>query len=143
MTNMVMRARLLIIEDHPAVARSLDLLLTQTGYRCVIATTAEQALALDHQLFDAALIDLELPGIGGVELADRIRSKRPGIKIIFMTGSLTQADRIAEKRHEVLLKPFRPNQLRDALARLSARRSRFTTTLPVQISPPRIAMTTA
>ncbi len=68
----------LIVEDEPDGAEVLEMMLNSTGVQTVIASTAEQALeelrAAPHG-FDAAIVDLALPEMDGVELMQVIRQQ--------------------------------------------------------------------
>ncbi|MHA3791284.1 response regulator [Sphingomonas sp. YL-JM2C] len=117
-------ARILIVEDNVAVARSLEILLTYLGHRCAATASAEEAERLDHQLFDLALVDILLPGASGLAFADRIAARRPGIGIILMTGSPAHLHHPVAGFRRVLLKPFRPRNLEEAIAHALRQRRR-------------------
>ena len=81
-------ARILVVDDEAAVLFTLDLLLQRYGYRVTTATTGSAALALLLQEpFDLFLIDLVLPGMSGLEIAQHARAHQPDAAIILLTGS--------------------------------------------------------
>jgi two-component system cell cycle sensor histidine kinase/response regulator CckA len=115
----------LLVDDEDAVRDVAEQLLDRLGYRVVTAPDAESALRhldRDARGVDVVLTDVVMPRMGGRELADRIRSKRPATRIVFMSGytdgSLTPEDG-EEQGPPVLMKPFTSaalaKQLRDVL----------------------------
>jgi signal transduction histidine kinase/streptogramin lyase/ActR/RegA family two-component response regulator len=85
--------RLLVVDDE-ALAR--ELLPHELGQRGAEVRSAAEALAalieLQGQAFDAALIDWDLPGMSGVDLARILRAQYPGLVLIAVTGRATPAD---------------------------------------------------
>jgi CheY-like chemotaxis protein len=112
---------ILVVDDCRDAAGSLALLLKWWGFRTVVAYDGPSALALASADPPAvALLDLDLPGMDGCELAARLR-KRPGMGealLVALTGYGREEDirRCFEAgfdRH--LLKPCDPEELRRAL----------------------------
>ncbi len=104
--------RILIVEDQPKVRRLAVRILTRLGYEVLQSGTASDALELLAGSADIDLLftDIVLPGgMSGVELADAALRKRPGLKILYMSGYAP--DRVLGKDHldkgELLVtKPF-------------------------------------
>lgn len=67
-------------------------LLEKLGYHVVPAGNAEEALGLleDGERFDLVLTDVVMPGLSGIELAERIRRSHPDQKILFTSGYTTR-----------------------------------------------------
>jgi signal transduction histidine kinase/CheY-like chemotaxis protein len=111
---------LLLVDDDDFLLDSLARAMRNLGFRVVTAGGGVEALdALDAKKVgvDAAVLDVRMPGMNGVELAERIREMRPELPIVFMTGF---ADDRTEELSLVsgqppLLKPFSPSRLVDAL----------------------------
>lgn len=83
-----MTYRLLIVDDHPIVQRGLRLTLDAEPDLTVVAAAddAEAALSdLDEAAPDAALIDLSLPGMGGLELVRHLLARRPDLKVLVVS----------------------------------------------------------
>jgi CheY-like chemotaxis protein len=105
-------ARILVVDDEPAVRRFVTEALRSSGYDVVGAATGREALATvygDSRTPTLLLTDIEMPGMSGVELAARIRADRPAIRVILMTGREASAARARERAglvEGVLLKPF-------------------------------------
>lgn len=79
--------RVLIVEDEVVSRRALGTLLQRKGYEIDSAASAEEALqqTADH-IPEIALIDVDLPGMNGVELAARLRHRRPESVCILITS---------------------------------------------------------
>jgi two-component system response regulator AtoC len=81
------RRSILIVDDEQVIIDLLTTDLTERGYRCTTALSAEQALIkLAKQHFDVILLDIKLPGKSGMEALSTISSNYPDIAIIMMTG---------------------------------------------------------
>ncbi len=84
---MVKQARILVVEDEENVRLLISEELQDSGYIVETAANAEEALKkLDKNRFDLATIDVEMPGMNGIELAGLLRQKFPGIKIVLLTA---------------------------------------------------------
>lgn len=80
--------RVLIVEDDPDIRSGLSLLIGGTeGYECVGAhASCEEALtALDRLSVDVVLLDIELPGMSGLEGVERMRVAHPTTDVIMLT----------------------------------------------------------
>ena len=103
-------ARILAIDDEPSVIDMLSECLTENGYAIVSAQTGGDGLMLlelEHP--DLVLLDLRLPGIGGLEVLRRIRMVRPDLPVIIISG-LGDADAARQSLRrgavDYLPKPF-------------------------------------
>jgi signal transduction histidine kinase len=78
---------ILVVEDEPAVLRVVTRILQRNDYSVMAATNGTQALALaaDHE-FDLLLTDVVMPGISGLELADRVKRAHPRAAVLLMSG---------------------------------------------------------
>jgi DNA-binding response OmpR family regulator len=115
----------LVVEDNVDVAESTIAVLRAFGWTAEHAPDAEAALdMLDAGRIDpdVVLADIAMPGeFDGAQLAVHLRSTRPGLRIVLMTGRITEVHRAtADGEGFVLLpKPCAPSEL---LAALSGRR---------------------
>ena len=113
---------ILVVEDHPGTLQSLGLILRQAGYSPLLATNAQQALELlGSQPVDCVLMDYQLPG-GGEHFGPQIRSARPGIPIIVLSGD-PGAIAARDFADLLLAKPVPPPVLLDHIARLMSQGS--------------------
>jgi CheY-like chemotaxis protein len=117
----VQPARILVVDDEPAVRRFVTDALRSSGYDVIGAATGREALGAvygESQAPTLLLTDIEMPGMTGVELAARVRADRPAIRVILMTGREASAARARERAglvEGVLLKPFGLAELLDAV----------------------------
>ena len=107
--------RLLVVEDDEAVRRLLCDLLSSAGHEVLPASGPASALRmLGADLpVDAALVDLCLGDQDGRALADRLRERSPGLRVLFLSGSPGELlpSRSSERGEDVLPKPFVPGEL--------------------------------
>jgi CheY-like chemotaxis protein len=120
----VLGTELILVEDDAIVSMATAEILREAGYTVHEASRAERALQLlDRHPGVAALVtDVGLPGMDGHELALESRRRRPGLKVLFITGH----DRSAGSERgqlgpdtEYLDKPYQPEALFAALRRLA------------------------
>ncbi len=80
--------RVLVVEDQPAIAEIVRILLVERGHVVHVATDGERALdAVGAFAPDVMLVDLTLPGIDGLEVARRVRAKLgPGLRLVALTA---------------------------------------------------------
>jgi len=82
------KLQIVLVDDHAVVRGGLRLLLAQAGDMEVVgeAEDAEQAIQLIRQSeFDVALVDIGLPGKGGLDLLKQIKSERPRIAVLMLS----------------------------------------------------------
>jgi len=113
--------RVLVVDDDPSVTTLYKKTLTEEGYEVATAATGEAAVAkLDRGPFDAAVIDLVLPGIGGMEVVAAARRMDPPPVVVILTGYASLNSAIEAVRYgafDYLRKPADPQQLVDTLQR--------------------------
>jgi PAS domain S-box-containing protein len=77
----------LVVEDEDVVRGLIREVLHGEGYTVLIAHDGAEAMAVaEEQAFDLLLTDLSMPGLGGREVAERLRESRPDLKVIYMSG---------------------------------------------------------
>ncbi len=115
-----MAERILLVEDDARLAAMVAEYLGDAGLRITIAPNGEQGLArLAREPFDAAVLDIMLPDIDGLEVCRRLRATSD-LPVLMLTGRGDAADRIVGLElgaDDYLPKPFEPREL---LARLRA-----------------------
>ena len=136
--------RLLVVEDDVMVASGIKLGLVQAGYTVDCLPSAEQAeQALRAESFDAAIVDIGLPGADGLELTRRLRADGHTMPVLILTARDALRDRVQGLdlgADDYMVKPF---ELPELLARLRAllRRSQAATSAVLAFGP--VAMDTA
>ena len=113
--------RILVIDDEPLVASVLAEALQDEGNHVVVAGSGVEGLrAIEADVPDAVLLDIRMPGMDGIEVLRRIRTRLPHLPVVILTGwaSNTQID---EARRlgvtDVISKPVALRHLARALAR--------------------------
>ena len=111
----------LLVEDNVQVAEATADMLTRLGYVVHTASDAQRALELlDRHIFDLVLSDIVMPGtMNGIELARTIRAAKPNLPIVLVTGYAGSTSG-AGPEFTVLRKPYRFDELRQTIARVSA-----------------------
>jgi DNA-binding response OmpR family regulator len=100
----------LLVEDESSVAKGLAMVMREEGYEVDIADTGQGALQkFGGNGFDLLVADLRLPDIDGMEVIQHVRQKRPGTKVLIVTGypsvsSAVQAVKMGVS--DYLRKPF-------------------------------------
>jgi PAS domain S-box-containing protein len=115
--------RLLVVDDEEALCVSLTQLLSRLGYEVVAKTRPEEALELFRHSpdeFALVLTDLTMPGMTGLELAQRVLQVKPGARVALMSGfsgTWTPASVRALGLVDMLVKPLSAAALADGVAR--------------------------
>jgi DNA-binding response OmpR family regulator len=79
--------KILLVDDEQEFTGTLSERLSLRGYEVQTADNGEEALqALENGLPDVAVLDLKMPGQGGIELLKRIKSMHPGLPVLLLTG---------------------------------------------------------
>ena len=123
-----MGARLLCVDDDAAVCRALTAVLAGQGFDVACANSGDDALALlRKQDFDAAILDLNMPGMSGLELCRRAHALRASLPIVLVTafGSMqTAVDALRAGVSDFVVKPVQIPELLSALERTIEPRSK-------------------
>jgi DNA-binding NtrC family response regulator len=116
------RGRILIVDDEEVIAATLEEFLQGEGYEVATAHDAETALALVERLEpDLALCDVQLPGLDGLALLDRLLQVRPETLVVMITAYATVENAVAAFRRgaqDYLLKPVIFDELLAKIDRL-------------------------
>jgi DNA-binding NtrC family response regulator len=103
-------AQILVVDDEPLIRETLVEYLTQEGFPVVACPTGEEALALAADLsVDVALCDMQLPGIDGIELLEKLLKINPQTFVLLITAYATVENAVeAFQRgaHDYLMKPI-------------------------------------
>ena len=104
---------ILIVEDDPNIARTIEVTISLVGYECRICGDGAAAVqeVLEHD-YDLVLLDVMLPGMDGFEVIQKIQSK--GTPVIFLTAKDEAADKLAGLglgADDYISKPFMPQEL--------------------------------
>jgi PAS domain S-box-containing protein len=111
--------QVLLVEDDDQVAELTVEMIKQLGYDATRVASAEAALGAlaERRRVDIVFSDVMMPGrMDGVQLAQEIRRRRPGLPVLLTSGYIEPASRNAAKPTKIIAKPYHLEQLRDALA---------------------------
>jgi DNA-binding NtrC family response regulator len=119
-------SRILVVDDEPSICHLLRNVLRDEGHAVEIAGTVPEALRkLEEAPYDLAIVDLLLPGINGLQLAEAIRAADPGTPVILMTAYGTPSFEAMASHPAVtqyIHKPFTLDRLVALVERCTAER---------------------
>jgi CheY-like chemotaxis protein len=116
--------KVLVVDDDPAVRKSIDRVLTSKGYAVITAENGEEALRkLNEEKYDLVYTDIRMPGMSGLDVAEQVKAHKPWTPVVIITGYGTDAAEARAKAAGVssfVHKPLSPSMIedsaRDALA---------------------------
>jgi CheY-like chemotaxis protein len=115
-------ARILLIEDETAVRELLRQVLLRRGYHVETGCTGDEGLALCESVEppDLLITDLILPGASGPDIAERLRQRAPGVKVLLMSGYAEHPllDAAHAAGDPCLVKPFELSTFSDTVQQL-------------------------
>jgi len=111
--------RVLLIDDEEELVSTLAERLMLRGIEVEVGTSGAYAFeCVQKKIFDVVVLDMKMPGIGGLEVMRRIRREQPGVKFILMTGrgSLEEGEEgMQEGAFAYLLKPINIEDLMEKM----------------------------
>jgi len=117
----VSKARVLLVDDEREFAATLTERLSLRGYEASAAFTAEEAItAVAASAPDVILLDLNLPGVRGVELLMTLRQLLPHGEIILLSGHLDLAEKIEGVRIDAFGLLLKPVEMAELTAKIDA-----------------------
>jgi CheY-like chemotaxis protein len=85
--------KVLVVDDDPVVGKSIDRILSASGYAVITAASGPEALdKLAREDYDVVYTDIKMPGMDGLEVAARIKASRPWLPVVIITGYGTDAN---------------------------------------------------
>jgi two-component system response regulator MtrA len=115
------KGRVLVVDDDPALAEMLGIVLKSEGIEASFVTDGDEALAAFHAFDpDLVLLDVMLPGTDGIDVCRQIRAES-GIPIVMLTARTDTVDVVLgleSGADDYVVKPFKPKEL---VARVRAR----------------------
>jgi two-component system KDP operon response regulator KdpE len=120
--------RILVVDDEPAIRRALRPPLMELGFQVAEASRGEEALqTLRAAPYDVVLLDMNMPGIGGMETLRRIRAFAPRLPVLMLTVRDQEEDKVEaldRGADDYITKPFSTRELiariRSAVRRVRA-----------------------
>lgn len=124
-TNETTAEHILVVDDEPSICRMVAKVLKSEGYEPIICTHPREALTVaERETFNFAFIDIKLPEMNGLDLAEKLKDLNPLLEVVFMTGygtieNAVQAIKVGA--YDFLRKPFNINELKLCLNRFRER----------------------
>ncbi len=111
-----MSIRILVVDDELSMREFLSILLEREGYQVDVAGCAEDALRqMETALFDLVLSDVQMPGLGGIELLSRIKQVSPETAVLMITA-FSAAEQAVEAMklgaYDYISKPFKIEEIK-------------------------------
>ena len=107
--------KVLVVDDDPVVGKSFARVLSGKGYAVITARNGEEALTkLHNETYDLVFTDIKMPGMNGLEVAERLRETQPWLPVVIVTGYGTDAHQARAKAAGVsgfLHKPLSPEMI--------------------------------
>ncbi len=132
------RQRILTVEDDPAIRQGVVDVLEFEGYRTLQADRGDTGLEMAlGRTYDLLLLDLVLPGMGGLEILKQVRLIRPTLPVIILSARGEETDRVAGLKlgaDDYVVKPFSVKELVarvQAVLRRSPERAVLSPELPI------------
>ena len=116
------KPRILLLDDDAAMQRLVTKLLSREGYRIDVVSNGNEATAkLEKGDYAAVLLDLMMPIEGGMTVIQRLKKTKPETlkRVILLTATPESVlKNIQREIHAIVYKPFKPEQLVEAVRRL-------------------------
>ncbi len=110
--------KVLVVDDDPAVRKSIDRVLSNKGYAVITAENGEEALRkLNEEKYDLVYTDIRMPGMSGLEVAEHVKAQQAWTPVVIITGYGTDAAEARAKAAGVsafVHKPLSPEMIEDS-----------------------------
>jgi two-component system KDP operon response regulator KdpE len=124
-----LQGKVLLVDDDASIRRALRTTLSVLGFEIEEASSGEQAVSFVRtERYDAVLLDINMPGRGGIEACRNLRRLAPGLPILMLTvrdSANDKIDALDAGADDYITKPFHIGEL-TARVRSTVRRSRVT-----------------
>lgn len=128
--------RVLVVDDEAAIRRALRPPLTELGFQVTEASRGEEALQVLHSTpVDVVLLDVNMPGIGGIETLRRVRAFAPRLPVLMVTvrdGEEEKVEALELGADDYVTKPF---SIRELVARIRTAHRRVHAPARVEDAP--------
>ena len=110
---------ILVMEDEATVAKGLEMVLSEEGYRVALAATGQDAITrFDQQAFDLLVADLRLPDMNGMDVIRMVKEKWPHTEVVVITGYSSVGSVVTSMQlgaYDYLPKPFTEEQIKESI----------------------------
>ena len=116
--------KILVVDDDPVIGKSFDRVLSGRGYAVITAADGEEALRkLNTETYDVVFTAIRMPGMSGLEVAERVKASQPWLPVVIVTGYGTgdnEARATAAGVAGFLRKPLSPEMIEGTTERALA-----------------------
>jgi CheY-like chemotaxis protein len=128
--------KVLVVDDDPVVGKSFNRVLSDKGYIVVTAENGFDALLkLQAEKYDVVFTDIKMPGMDGLEVAERVRAAQPWTPVVIVTGYGTAANEERARAAGVadfLRKPLSPEMIEGSTAKALRPATEHVAAVPAQ-----------
>ena len=107
---------ILVVDDEPGMREFLEIMLTKEGYGVSIASNGAEAIErIGKESYDLAIVDIQMPGINGIEVLRNIRDKNYNTTIIMITAFASHESAIEAMKlgaYDYITKPFKIDEIK-------------------------------
>jgi DNA-binding NtrC family response regulator len=118
------RLQVLVLDDEPIVGKRLQPALAKVGCDVEVFDAPGAALGrLAEKRFHIVVTDIRMEDIDGIEVLERVLERWPETRVIMITGYATvevAREAMAKGAFDFIAKPFKPQELRDVIAKAAA-----------------------
>ncbi len=118
--------KILFADDEGALQELMSIELPRMGHEVTVCPDGTTAVAaLQRNVYDCLLVDLDMPGLNGIEVIERAKSMSPDTEAVVLTGKSSLDSAVAALRHgafDYLTKPCRLIELKSLLQRVAQKR---------------------
>ncbi len=115
------RLRVLVLDDEPIVGKRLQPALAKVGCDVEVFDAPRPALErIEETRFDVVVTDIRMEEIDGIEVLEKVLARWPETRVIMITGYATvevAREAMAKGAFDFIAKPFKPQELRDVIAK--------------------------
>src|SRR2546425_7364550 len=120
------RPRVLVVDDDADVGEFLRDALSVWSYDVTLMTSGREAVDLiSHQIFDAALVDIWMPEMDGLQVLDEMKRHDPALEVVMMTGNPmveTAVQALKSGAYDYLIKPLNLDELQHLMQQVLEKR---------------------
>src|SRR6185295_9910753 len=85
--SQIMKPRILVIDDEPAIRDTMRMILEYEGYDCLVAGSGQEGLTIaERDSPDLVFVDVKMPGIDGLEVLSRLRGMNEALPVVVVSA---------------------------------------------------------
>jgi len=108
--------RIIVVDDEPGMREFLEIMLQKDGYAIDTAADGSEAIdKIEENLFDLAIVDIQMPVLNGIEVLKKINEKSPDTTVIMITAYASHETAIEAMKlgaYDYITKPFKIDEIK-------------------------------